>query len=102
MKEEKTVSEALLGCQGIILSLFISMWLSGVVIQYGWNNIIVTIFEITKINFWQAVGLDLVVTLIVGSPLKPKVDKTATEIIVSILFWYAILFVLLWFVAGQL
>lgn len=53
MKNENknSLPQAAGGCLGMILALFISLWLAGVVIQYGWNNIIVATFEIQRITF---------------------------------------------------
>ena len=58
MKNENknSLQQVVGGCLGMILTLFISLWLAGVVIQYGWNNIIAATFEIQRITFWQAVG----------------------------------------------
>lgn len=66
MKNENkdSLPQVLGGCLGMILTLFISLWLAGVVIHYGWNNIITTKPDtdnlqkllkdcMTKLGYWQ-------------------------------------------------
>ena len=40
----------------------ISIVVSTLVIQFGWNEIMITIIDVNKISFWQAFGLDVLLT----------------------------------------
>ena len=93
--------QAVGGCLGMILTLFISLWLAGVVIQYGWNNIIAATCEIQKITFWQAVGIDLLITAITGNP-KGDTEKTWLEVLAKVIYWYLVLWALMWIVVSLL
>ena len=103
MKNENktTLPQAVGGCLGMILALFISLWLAGVVIQYGWNNIIAATFEAQRITFWQAVGIDLLITAITGSPRDNK-EKSWLEVLVKVVYWYLVLWALMWIVVSLL
>ena len=103
MKNENKYSlpQVLGGCLGMILTLFISLWLAGVVVQYGWNNIIATTFEIQRITFWQAVGIDLLITSITGNP-KGGAEKSWFEILGKVIYWYLVLWALMWIVVSVL
>ena len=79
-ENKTTLPQAVGGCLGMILALFISLWLAGVVIQYGWNNIIAATFEIQRITFWQAVGIDLLITAITRNP-KGDTEKSWLEVL---------------------
>ena len=85
----------------MILALFINLWLAGVVIQYGWNNIIAATFEIQRITFWQAVGIDLIITAITGNP-KGDTGKSWLEVLGEVIYWYLALWALMWIVVSLL
>ena len=93
--------QAVGGCLGMILALFINLWLAGVVIQYGWNNIIAATFEIQRITFWQAVGIDLIITAITGNP-KGDTGKSWLEVLGKVIYWYLALWALMWIVVSLL
>ena len=99
--ENATIPQVLGGCLGMILTLLISLWLAGVVIQYGWNNIIAATFEIQRITFWQAVGIDLLITAITGNP-KGDTEKSWLEILGKVIYWYLVLWALMWIVVSLL
>ena len=103
MKNENKTSlpQASGSCLGMILTLFISLWLAGVVIQYGWNNIIAATFEIQRITFWQAVGIDLLISAITGIPRDNK-EKSWLEILGKAIYWYLVLWALMWIVVSLL
>ena len=103
MKNENknSLPQAAGGCLGMILALFISLWLAGVVIQYGWNNIIAATFEIQRITFWQAVGIDLLITAITGNP-KGDTEKSWLEVLGKVIYWYLVLWALMWIVVSLL
>ena len=85
----------------MILTLFITIWLAGVVIQYGWNNIIAATFEIQRITFWQAVGIDLLITAIAGNP-KGNTKKSWLENLGKVIYWYLVIWALRWIVVSLL
>ncbi|VTS14074.1 phage membrane protein [Streptococcus pseudoporcinus] len=95
--------EAKKGCLKVIIALFvvmpISILLSGYTIRYGWNNLLVTINGIPKINLIQAMAIDTVISFIVASPRenKPLLETVVYTILTPILF-LGILFVLTLFV----
>lgn len=93
-ENKTTLPQAEGGCLGMILALFISLWIAGVVIQYGWNNIIAATFEIQRITFWQAVGIDLLITAITGNP-KGGTEKSWFEILGKVIYWYLVLWALM-------
>lgn len=103
MKNENkdSLPQVLGGCLGMILTLFISLWLAGVVIQYGWNNIIAATFEIQRITLWQAVGIDLLITAITGNP-KGGTEKSWLEVLGKVIYWYLVLWFLMWIVVSLL
>ena len=100
-ENKTTLPQAVGGCLGMILVLFISMWLAGVVVQCGWNNIIAATFEIQRITFWQAVGIDLLITVITGNP-KDNTEKSWLEILGKVIYWYLVLWALMWIVVSVL
>lgn len=103
MKNEnkESLPQVLGGRLGVILALFISLWLAGVVIQYGWNNIIAATFEIQRITFWQAVGIDLFITAIAGN-LKGDTEKSWLEVLGKVIYWYLVFWALMWIVVSLL
>ena len=99
--EKETLPQTTSGCLGAMLASIVGLWLAGLVIQYGWNNIIAEIFEIQKLTFWQAVGLDLVVTAITGTP-RGNTEESWLKILAKIIFWYFVLWGLMWIVVSCL
>lgn len=59
----------------IILAV-IGIIASTLVVQFGWNKIVITIIDVNKISFWQAFGLDVLLTHIVP---KEKLKKEEYE-----------------------
>lgn len=54
----------------LLVLLPISMILSGYVISYGWNNILITIDGVPKITILQAIGIDLLMSFILSGGEK--------------------------------
>lgn len=48
-----------------VIALFLALCL-GAPVMLLWNAIIPTIFGLTKINFWQAIALNLLVSILFG------------------------------------
>ena len=49
---------------GIIIGVLFVTIVSPLVVQFGWNEIVTTILPVGKISFWQALGLDALLTFI--------------------------------------
>lgn len=49
---------------GIIIGVLLVTIVSPLVVQFGWNEIVTTILPVGKISFWQALGLDALLTFI--------------------------------------
>ena len=47
---------------------------STLVVQLGWNKIVITIIDVNKISFWQAFGLDVLLTYIIPEEKLKKED----------------------------
>lgn len=47
---------------------------STLVVQLGWNKIVITIIDVNKISFWQAFGLDVLLTYIIPKEKLKKED----------------------------
>lgn len=59
----------------VILAI-IGIIASTLVVQLGWNKIVITIIDVNKISFWQAFGLDVLLTYILP---KEKLKKENQE-----------------------
>lgn len=59
----------------VILAI-IGIIVSTLVIQFGWNKIMITIIDVNKISFWQAFGLNVLFTYILP---KEKFKKEEYE-----------------------
>lgn len=73
------------------------------IIQYGWNEIIVTIIPVNNISFWQAFGMNVFLSFLLPTPLTKEDDdedyiKTVMRgvlkaVIVTFFIWLASLFI---------
>lgn len=72
------------------------------IIQYGWNEIMVTIIPVNKISLWQAFGMNVFLSFILPTPHRKEDDedfiKTVMRgilkaIIVTFFIWLASLFI---------
>lgn len=57
----------------VILAI-IGIIASTLVVQFGWNKIMITIIDVNKISFWQAFGLDVLLTYILPKEKLKKED----------------------------
>lgn len=71
------------------------------IIQYGWNEIMVTIIPVNNISFWQAFGMNVFLSFLLPTPLRKEDDedyiKTVMRgilkaVIVTFFIWLASLF----------
>ena len=49
---------------GIIIGALLVTIVSPFVVQFGWNEIVTTILPVEKISFWQALGVDALLSFI--------------------------------------
>lgn len=49
---------------GIITGVLLVTIISPFVVQFGWNEIVTTILPVGKISFWQALGVDALLSFI--------------------------------------
>lgn len=59
---------------GIVILAIIGIVASTLVVQFGWNEIMITIIDVNKISFWQAFGLDVLLTYILPKEKLKKED----------------------------
>ncbi|HGJ6767569.1 TPA: hypothetical protein ACJX84_001907 [Streptococcus pneumoniae] len=88
---------------GIIIGAVFVIVVSPFVVQYGWNEIIITIVPVGKITVWQALGMDALLSFIwpVLSSKKESeedysyaVKSSISKIITcAFLIWLASLFI---------
>lgn len=58
----------------VILAI-IGIVASTLVVQFGWNKIMITIIDVNKISFWQAFGLNVLFTYILPKEKLKKEDN---------------------------
>ncbi|HEP1824849.1 TPA: hypothetical protein VB895_002422 [Streptococcus suis] len=76
----------------------LSFILSGLVIRYGWNNILTTLDGVPSITLAQAIGLDILVSYIIVSGGRKENDYDFVELLAKVIGTPIITFVLLWIV----
>ena len=88
---------------GIFIGVLLVTIISPFVVQFGWNEIVTTILPVGKISFWQALGMDALLSFIwpVLSSKKESeedysyaVKSSISKIITcAFLIWLASLFI---------
>lgn len=84
---------------GIIIGVLFVTIVSPLVVQFGWNEIVTTILPVGKISFWQALGLDTLLTFINPTIYSDEeISKKLTQAISKIIYftfilWLASLFI---------
>lgn len=84
---------------GIIIGVLFVTIVSLLVVQFGWNEIVTTILPVGKISFWQALGLDALLTFINPTIYSDEeISKKLTQAISKIIYfafilWLASLFI---------
>lgn len=76
----------------------LSFILSGLVIRYGWNNILTTLDGVPSITLAQAIGLDILVSYIIVSDGRKENDYDFGELLSKVIGKPIVTFVLLWIV----
>lgn len=80
----------------VILAI-IGIIASTLVVQFGWNKIVITIIDVNKISFWQAFGLNVLFTYILPKEKLKKEDyeedflKTVCRGLVSAIIYAGLL-----------
>lgn len=59
---------------GTVILAIIGIIVSTLVVQFGWNKIVITIIDVNKISFWKAFGLDVLLTYILPKEKLKKED----------------------------
>ncbi|CNI83965.1 phage membrane protein [Streptococcus agalactiae] len=57
----------------LLVLLPFGLVLSGFVIKYGWNNILLTIDGVPSINLPQAVGIDVLISFVIAKKIRMKI-----------------------------
>lgn len=84
---------------GIIIGVLLVTIVSPLVVQFGWNEIVTTILPVGKISFWQALGVDALLTFINPTIYNDEeISKKLTQAILKIIYfafvlWLASLFI---------
>lgn len=63
----KKIATVILAIVGIIASTL--------VVQFGWNKIMITIIDVNKISFWQAFGMNVLFTYILPKEKLKNEDE---------------------------
>ncbi|HEM3568806.1 TPA: hypothetical protein U1B89_000794 [Streptococcus suis] len=95
MKNKMSTTEQLLA---VFLVFPLSFILSGLVIRYGWNNILTTLDGVPEITLAQAIGLDILVSYIIVSGGRKESDYDFGELLSKVIGTPIFTFVLLWIV----
>ena len=72
--------------------------LSGLVIRYGWNNFLTTLYVVPSINLAQAIGIDILFSYIITSSGRNENDYDYGEILKKAFVTPIFTFILLWIV----
>lgn len=77
---------------GIIIGVLLVTIVSPIVVQFGWNEIVTTILPVGKISFWQALGVDALITFIHPTFYSDEeISKKLTHAISKIIYFAFIL-----------
>ena len=82
----------------LLLTFPLASILSGLVIQYGWNNILTTLDGVPSINLAQAIGIDILFSYIITSSWINENDYDFGEVMTKAFVTPIFTFILLWFV----
>ncbi|MHC3682622.1 hypothetical protein ACYKO2_09190 [Streptococcus suis] len=93
MKNKMSTTEKILA---VFLVFPISFILSGLVIRYGWNNILTTVGGVPEITLAQAMGLDVLVSYIIVGGGQKESDYDFGELLAKVIVMPILTFVLLW------
>ncbi|MEI4336616.1 hypothetical protein V9Z54_05830 [Streptococcus suis] len=95
MNNKMSTREQLLA---VFLVFPLSFILSGLVIRYGWNNILTTLDGVPEITLAQAIGLDILVSYIIVSGGRKESDYDFGELLAKVICTPFLTFVLLWII----
>ena len=83
---------------GLLLAYPLACILSGLVIRYGWNNILTTLDGVPSINLAQAIGIDILFSFIITSSERNENDYDFVELLTRAFVTPIFTFILLWIV----
>lgn len=95
MNNKMSTREQLLA---VFLVFPLSFILSGLVIRYGWNNVLTTLDGVPEITLAQAIGLDILVSYIIVSGGRKESDYDFGELLAKVICTPFLTFVLLWII----
>ena len=84
---------------GIFIGVLLVTIVPPFVVQFGWNEIVTTILPVEKISFWQAFGVDALLSFINPTIYSDEeIAKKLTQAISKIIYfafvlWLASLFI---------
>ena len=88
---------------GVFIWAIFGAIVAAFIIQYGWNEIMVTIIPVNNISLWQAFGMNVFLSFLLPTPIGKEDDdeyfiKTVMRsvlkaIIATFLIWLASLFI---------
>ena len=82
----------------VLFLLPLDFILSGLVMRYGWNNVLTTFYGVSNITLAQAIGLGILVSFITVSGGRKENDYDFYERLSKTIISPTLTFVLLWFV----
>ena len=82
----------------VLFLLPLDFTLSGLVVRYGWNNVLTTFDGVPNITLAQAIGLGVLVSFITASGGRKENDYDFYEMLSKVIISPTLTFVLLWFV----
>lgn len=63
-KAKQDLLSSFMGCSAAMLIMIVNFAFSGYVAMFLWNGIIVDIFKLQALTYWQAFGLDVMVSFL--------------------------------------
>ena len=84
---------------GIFIGVLLVTIVPPFVVQFGWNEIVTTILPVEKISFWQAFGVDALLsfinpTIYSDEEISKQLTKAISKIIYfAFILWLASLFI---------
>ena len=82
----------------VLFLLPLDFILSGLVVRYGWNNVLTTFDGVPNITLAQAIGLGILVSFLTASGGRKENDYDFYEMLSKTIISPTLTFVLLWFV----
>lgn len=86
---------------GVFIWVIFGAIVAAFIIQYGWNEIMVTIIPVNNISLWQAFGMNVFLSFLLPIPIGKEDDDFIKNVMRSVLkaiiatffIWLASLFI---------